>query len=122
MVDAHEIPVGPPSGSTTARALQVGVEAVGFLVIVTPPFWSTATHRAVDGHETLARAPSCPSIATGELQTGLAAVGSVEITTSPPPSTATHNAVDGHEIPSKPPPLLSISAALHVGVEPSDSW
>jgi hypothetical protein len=59
--------------------LQLGVAAVGSVVMTALPLVSTATHSAVEGQETLVRS-FVKSMLLGVLQVGVTAVGLVEIT------------------------------------------
>ena len=78
--------------------VQVGaVGSVGSVEITSCPAPSTATHSAVDGHET-PFSIAAPSITLRVLHTGVASVGSWVITAPPSLSTATQNAVPLHEI------------------------
>ena len=87
--------------STCSGALQVGVDAVGLVVVITLPPSSTATHRAVDGHE----ATTCAkllSILCRRLHAGVAAVGFAVVRTAPRESAARQNELVGHDTVSIP--------------------
>jgi hypothetical protein len=57
VLDAHDTALSPPVAPPTALAVHVGAAAVGFVEVRISPAWSTATHRALDGHEIPCREP-----------------------------------------------------------------
>src|ERR1039458_6786392 len=103
-VDGHETPRTSTAPAlsvlfcvmlvSTWAAVQAAAPPVGSCEVITLPAASTATHRTVDGHETLVSS-LLPST-SARLHASGPPAGSVDQRTPPPRSTATHSAVDGH--------------------------
>ena len=143
-VEGHETPrtnTGPALsvlfcvvlGSTWATT-HAAAPPVGSVEVITLPAASTATHRVVDGHETLVISIALSTSAAAHARGPPA--GSVDQRTCPARSTATHSAVDGHAmlsigcmstspgaVHSSGPGLLAGGAACAAGtvVRPSAS-
>jgi hypothetical protein len=90
----HEIELSWPPA--VAVVVQVGLAAVGLVVVRTLPERSAAAQNAVDGHETSSML-LVPSMLEG-FQVTLGEVGLLVISALPESSTATHREVLGQEI------------------------
>jgi hypothetical protein len=92
--------------------VQVGEAELGFVEVTALPTPSTATHKAVETHETPVR-PFVPSMFL-TLQVGEAALGFVEVASLPWASTATHRFEDAQETPVRAFVPSAVIGADHV--------